>query len=271
MQVIWHLCQGLWDMALLEDTLKQVNPDTPGTVFIFPAGLCRGEIEQINALIAQYPSVLVIATSDEERSFPVQLLKHTNMKLWLQYARLNDHADRFFPLGYTHEAPRYAKGLALRHLNWFFSGQVTHSRREECVQQLRLLTGGILNETKGFAQGLPAADYFNLMSQSKIVPCPSGPCSVDSFRLYEALECGCVPIVDNCTPGRDDTGIWQKLFGQSFPMPQVNDWTMLPTIMNEELHAWPANAEKYSAWWKEVKLNLVKNMEADLNELHEQE
>ena len=33
-----------------------------------------------------------------------------------------------------------------------------------------------------------------------MIPCPSGPATPDSFRLWEALEAGCVPIADGYAP-----------------------------------------------------------------------
>ena len=44
------------------------------------------------------------------------------------------------------------------------------------------------------------------MSRAKAVPAPKGNISYDSFRLYEALEVGAVPVAQNVE-------FWDKLFG----------------------------------------------------------
>jgi hypothetical protein len=39
-------------------------------------------------------------------------------------------------------------------------------------------------------------DYAQLLSETIFAPCPAGWENLDSFRVCEALEAGCIPIVE---------------------------------------------------------------------------
>ena len=148
--------------------------------------------------------------------------------------------------------------------DWFFSGQITHSRREECVKELRDMKKGNLIETEGFTQGIPQEDYFNHMSQAKIAPCPSGPITVDSFRLFEALELGCIPIADTQTPNEDWAGFWEWLFEEPVPFTTIKDWTSLPGYVKDLKRTYPTANNRVQAWWMRYKRKLRKQLYDDL-------
>ena len=50
--------------------------------------------------------------------------------------------------------------------------------------------------TDGFSQGLDTDEYFELLNNSKLCLCPQGAHSPETFRLFEALSVGTIPIVD---------------------------------------------------------------------------
>ena len=103
-------------------------------------------------------------------------------------------------------------------------------RREECVSQLRHLQNGRLLETQQFYSGMEHKEYFVTLGQAKVIPCPSGPVCSDTFRLAEALEAGCIPIIDE-RPGWKDNhprGFWNMVFPQGFPFPLLQNWNELP-------------------------------------------
>ena len=45
------------------------------------------------------------------------------------------------------------------------------------------------------------------MTAARSPQCPSGYATPDSFRLYEALEAGCVPLADMTAPGTYPAGV----------------------------------------------------------------
>ena len=222
-----------WDRAFLNDLLDgrvwrppgtpnyvhRVNEEpTGGDVVIVVPG--RGfptddSYARLNAAIARCASVRLFVTSDEERRFDLtRLADHPNVTVWMSYWRPGDAAQRL-PIGYRpgtreHYAARPAPPPWDRPLRWYFAGQVTHSRRQDLAEALNSRPDGEGDAvfTDGFARGIDQAAYLDGLARAVHAPAPSGPVHVDSFRFGEALEAGCVAIVDTHTPTDDMTSVW---------------------------------------------------------------
>jgi hypothetical protein len=145
---------------------------------------------------------------------------------------------------------------------------VNHPLRHEAVELLASLdrTNALLAPTKRFASGMPQQAYLRALAQSKVVACPAGVRSADSFRVWEALAAGAVPVADDRSPayGR---GFWHMLFGEAPPFPIVDEWGQFPAILDQVLGAWPANATRLQAWWLRWQRDLRRRFAADLAEL----
>jgi hypothetical protein len=194
-------------------------------VVVVHGPIYAGRVALVNELVARLGWALVCVTSDEERRFPADELDHPNMRVWLQYPQREDAADGYLPVGYP---PHFRALLPAdppeRRYDWVFAGQVNHARRRECVEALRGLPGtNRIEPSPGFTRGLGHTEYAELMSQARAVACPSGPHSVDSFRVYEALEAGALPVVDGETPSADAVWFWDQLL-DGRPFPVVCDW-----------------------------------------------
>lgn len=195
-----------------------------------------------------YPQTLVIVTSDEENKFPISELYHPDMKVWSSYPVSRD-LDGYWPIGYRSDTKKLIKtyGLPEKTLDWFFAGQSNHQSRWECVAALKDLPNGFLEVSDGFGQGLSYDTYIKYMTLAKVVPCPMGSVSPDSFRLYEALESGCIPIVEN-------REFWTMMFGE-VPFPIVENWLGLKDMI-EYYKDRPDVNNKCQVWWLEKKKEL---------------
>jgi hypothetical protein len=130
------------------------------------------------------------------------------------------------------------------------------------------MPNGRLIENAGFWQGLPRAEYYATMASAKIIPCPSGPTTPDSFRVAEALEAGCLPIVDaTCPRAGYPEGFWKNIFGYVPPIPFIEDWKDLPAVMEKALAGWPANRDTAYAWWQAYKAQSALWLKTDLDYL----
>lgn len=287
--------RGYWDQGIIERLLqgklwKPVTGHTfasedewtegmaDGAVVVLPARHHANDVERLNQDFSRLPWVLLLLTGDEEHVFPVDQLKHPRMLVYEMTPRRDSTADRYLPNGYPLHALDHLSGYGIaahqRDYDWFFSGQVTHERRRACVEQLRSMKEGdgssVLVETEGFTQGLKPTEYFHFMASAKIVPCPSGPVTPDTFRLYEALEAGCLPIADDRTPQDEAaSGYWRQLFGfeDDLPFPIINDWSDLPGLMRYHLDVWPSSANRASAWWQGYKRQLTYRIHDDISQL----
>lgn len=249
-------------------------PDIPGGVVVLPArhfaepdlvDWFRGELDRLAWSV-------VLLTGDEEWSFPWREVPETDRRrVWVMQPR-PEHAGLSYliPGGWypgTHDVLREERtAAASRPLDWFFAGQVTHERRVDCADVLRSLPEGtgVLHETDGYLRGMPQPHYWRLLAGAKVIPCPSGPCTVDTARPLEALEAGCVPVVDTLTPAGDDFDYWGLVFGAGHPLTTIADWGEFPEVLDHELWWWPHNANRSFSWWQGWKRATALRLDADV-------
>ena len=141
---------------------------------------------------------------------------------------------------------------------WCFMGQV-HSQgsRFEMIEALKKTSDQYYcNINSGWQSddSLDTRVYREIMEQSIFIPCPRGNSNVDTFRLYEALEVGSIPIVEK-------SQYWRNLFGDDCPIIEVESWENaindIQILSNNQ--DW---LDKYSSdlceWWS-AKKNDIKN------------
>lgn len=246
-----------------------------GAIVIFPARGQTDFADNLNRDIRKFKWVILVLTGDEEAVFPFEKIKHKNMKLWV----MSPHMDRDYPegtrfigSGFPPVAPAEIGkhiGKAIdRPLDWFFSGQITHIRRQQCYKVLKRMSGGKVYGTPGFTQGLAPAEYYEYMVSAKVAPAPSGPETPDSFRLFEALEAGCIPIADTQTPKGDfKENYWQYFFGEDVPFPTLTSYDQLEGYITDVLVDYPKKANEVFGWWLLKKRQMANNLASDIYQL----
>lgn len=288
------IARGYWDQSLIEDVLwrRAWHPggaaefafhdhpeDGPGAVVIVPA---RHNVEHIDALnrdLALLSWCLLVLTGDEEHAFPYEKISHPRRKVWAMGAFPGAvGVDRPLGSGYSLGWPELLRGKRLSapgRLDLFLCGQDTHSRRYEAFAAAREATGPdhrLVVATQEFIAdhkrgGLDRDQYAAMMTEAKVAPCPSGPESPDSFRLYEALEAGAVPVADGSTPHGHVDGYWPYVFGEPVPFPVLDNWSELAEHVHNVRESWPRSASRVSAWWQAWKRKLVYALDDDIREL----
>lgn len=238
---------GYWDQAFLQDLLGDIENARRAT-FVIPGAYQADYLQEISEFLSNYRKILVFITSDEEGKFPIKKLEHDNMILYSQYGT----SEYVFPLGYTPDTRPVLMdiGVLEKNRDWFFSGQVTHERRQQMAEQLRKMDNGFLVETDGFSKGLAHWEYYHELASAHAVICPPGAVTQDSFRVYETLEAGSIPIVDALTPDGKDTGYWEKLFPDA-PFPILKDYKELPALIEKCKN--PHYSNEVFAWWIRTK------------------
>lgn len=287
--VIWHHSNSFWDCALpryiLDRAARCMHVEKLSSVPMFygqPTGVVvipgrhsndPVQYDHLCDAASHFRKVVFIIIGDEEGVFDSSKIRLTNAKIWWFMPPFNpkQDVDRVAPNGWPtdtiemiNEARKRNNGV--RSFDWSFMGQVTHSRRIECVDAANALPRGRLLCTKGFTQGETREKYYDVMVRSRAVLCPSGPCTPDSFRFAEALEAGCIPIVDDATPNpMYPPGYWRYVFaGEALPFPLVEDWNTLPFIFEMLRADWDARIGACRLWWKNQKERLIREMKEDL-------
>lgn len=272
--------RGYWDQALLESlfarewhvpggfdfehhtSFDDINP-RDGIVLVTPGHGGIPAIRRINDVLNNpdnadgrpRPWALVIVTSDEEGVFPYWQIQHGNTAIWRQYVDPSQphRPDRAIPCGYTTGTrEQYANTEPpTRNHRMVFRGQVTdrpeHMRRRQFMAafDVNRVSSDRVNATGGFAQGITQPEYRAEMASARLVACPTGNHSPDTFRMYEALESGATPIIDIRTT-KNATGYWSLVFPHGHPFTVVDEWTV--DTLADAVHTSPSPAES-TAWW----------------------
>jgi hypothetical protein len=233
--------------------------------------------ERVSEEVAELDWVVFIVTGDEASEMPARQLQHPNSRLWVQNPKPGvTQADRYLICGYPNDCrdqlDRWRNRIASnqigeirRDLDWSFAGQMTHRRRHEMGAAFSGVERGALVATAGFGQGLDHESYYKQLLRSKVVLCPSGPATPDSYRMAEALEAGAVPVLDACALD-GVRGYWGMVFDEH-PFPVVEEWVEGPEKLKEVLADYERVQRECAYFWKKYKLTMRGWLEHDLKRL----
>lgn len=264
--VIWYNgAKGNWDSGLLASIFdghpahfRQHN--TKAQVFFEKAIVIivgNPEPTQVFNYLSKIKHGLAILTSDEVGEFDYKKAIPPHFEVWTQYyhAGKSDIETRLL-VGAPSRIKDYDTSPLPKEYLWSFVGQVQHEQREKCVSVLRTLPDGYLHISKGFGgqeNGMEYQPYLDVMRKSKFVICPAGNVCADSFRVYEAIACGAIPIVERRAP-RDAEGFdyWGEVW-QPNGLVAVNEWGALPSILrNTEQYTEVMDGNGWYDFYKEV-------------------
>lgn len=281
-RMIWG---ELWPHAIdFSSTMRNCRtiPDEyrgkPGVV-VLPSRHHYQDIQWLNAEISKLSGVLLILSSDEDAGFPWRQIKHPNIRLWVQSPDDVHYSDCTwcfrFGYGWRYEFPDLARSAILRTGDrehaWSFSGQITNDARRNAASGLRRARAkmlGILMETDGFSKGLGVKEYVEQLANTWVAPAPAGPKTLDTFRLYEALELGCIPVVDVAMPDGTMKGFWNFMYPPLGPCAQsVVDWQQFGDTIEALWWKRERLSAQCSAWWQQTKRAMVKQLETDLRHI----
>lgn len=170
------------------------------------------------------------------------------------------------PLGYCSGMARGARPIqraSARKYLWSFVGEVNKSSRPDMARALASVGPHFLRATDqptgpaplksldGNSQPLSPAEFSGILFNSVFSPCPMGNVNLECFRVYEALECGSIPIVEK----RWSLDYFKNLLGDH-PLPTVRSWPEARrTIgrMVENPAQIDALQERCVSWWDRYK------------------
>jgi hypothetical protein len=283
----WGSCRGNWDHGTLmqifdkhPDVFHQINdgtlPNPKKTLsqslekkYQKPIIIVAGcpDTQPLRDYLLEFHEGIVILTSEEDAYFNWQYAIPDHLDIWTQYYSPISKAEikTRLLLG----APSRIKDYKINsHLEkkylWSFVGQVQNPFRQQCVETLRNLPYGFLHIADAFGgevNGIEYQQYLNIMCQSHYVICPAGSMCVDSFRLYEAMQCGAIPLTDSKSP-RDpiDFRYWDEVY-KDHTICEIGDWAVeLPIFFKdrslEEPHSW----KSYNEWWFKYQKDLEQKL-----------
>jgi hypothetical protein len=159
------------------------------------------------------------------------------------------------PIGYKSGVLNKEKNI--RKYKWAFVGTPHRSSRHDLLYQLANTQPFFCHKTEKFDEKIISVDEMSeIFSSTEFIPCPNGFFHPETYRLYEALECDCIPIVENAYKYYD------RLFPDN-PFLKVDKWSEAKSIIKN----WNAvqvkkKQKECKSWWSNYKdklQTLIKN------------
>ena len=142
--------------------------------------------------------LIVIHLSDETCDDDISFYEEQCITLIIRNYIKNDINQKYrnkvltIPLGYYRRADDSTE--IPRSLLWSFHGSDYGSRKKMVATLKSIEPHSIRLRTCWEAEGTSREEYLTDLSASVFVPCPEG-IAAESFRIYECLEAGCIPIL----------------------------------------------------------------------------
>jgi len=167
------------------------------------------------------------------------------------------------PIGYKSGLTYEIKDVFDREYLWSFMGTIHGASRYDLINKHKKLLPNFIKETKNFssAESLSAEEYYKKLKESIFVLVPHGYLHPESYRLYEGLECGCIPIIENPHNFYDN-------FLPDNPLIKINLWNESIDIINDlnkNKKKLKKKFEEINNWWKHYKLNLQNRIKTKIH------
>lgn len=224
----------------------------------------------IHAFEAAGRSLILLHLSDEFSNDSIAMygssaVKHVIRNYWR--SDIKQYGDKVYciPLGYAagrqHDKTRIQHPFEKRAHLWTFTGSLDRPGRSKALEILR--TTGNYDECsktswdKPFIRDGPA--YNESLENAKFVPCFCGSRALESFRLYEAIEHGAIPIY---VPHESMHDEYKEMFEPN-PLLGFPSWEKAAEIlpkMGEKTEFMEKQRIQLQAWWAakkhEIRLKL---------------
>ena len=151
-----------------------------------------------NKLVEGYDLVLKCYVEDNSLFIPFPLGYEKSTEDYFQFVNWEDRPIDVFYAGNlnSNRIELYKELFDLKLLSAGIIDRLRQSRFKNLLPQLKSSGNYFFLFSDGFKRGLDPHEYVNLMCQSKIVICPKGFHSSETFRHYEAMRAGCIVLSD---------------------------------------------------------------------------
>jgi hypothetical protein len=254
-----------WDYGLIKEIfnknkIEQIKvtelPSVERAFVVVPGPQNIDYEDKISEELNKINRVVLFITGDESATFDINRIKHKNIEVWVQYPHKKHAQYNKLALGVPQHLSKNLPQYQDKSYDVFFAGQITHQRRQQLAEIMSSVPNSFYKPTTGFAEGLKPKSYYDAMSISKIVPCPSGAEVIDSFRFYEAIEMLCLPIGDRIDSKGINTDFFNFVFEDRHSIRSVENWQHLHDLLPDLLKNYQSEMHKIVCWWIKYKRDL---------------
>jgi len=197
--------------------------------------------------------MFLIHLGDESGAYDSSLIYNKFNYVWRAFCLnryFNNKKVSCLPIGYK-SGTLFKKEIVERKYKWAFLGTPHKSSRHDLLFQFSDIEPSFSHKTKKFNNKiLEVSEMSEILTSTKFIPCPNGFFHPETYRLYEALECGCIPIVENAYKYYD------RLFPNN-PFIKVDRWIEAkPVIRGWGDDLIKQKLEECRTWWSQYKNQL---------------
>ena len=211
-------------------------------------------------------SIYLIHLGDEGGTEDTNLIYNYCKHVWRTFGLpkyFNNDKITCIPIGYKSGPNFQNKEIIKRNFLWSFMGTIHGASRYDLIHQNQNLKPNFINKTSSFASGesLNSEKYYEIMYDSIFIMVPHGYIHPESYRLYEALEAGCVPIIENPHNFYDN-------FLLKNPLIKINLWKESSEIIKKlfnDKNKLKEKSDEINLWWKNYKKNLQNQFKSKIN------
>ena len=194
--------------------------------------------------------IFLIHLGDENDSYDLSSIYDNFDFVWRTFCLnkyFNNKKVSCLPIGYK-SGVSFIKETGERKYKWAFIGTPHKSSRHDLLFQFSDIKPSFTHKTIKFDEKILSVDEMNkVLSSTEFVPCPNGFVHPETYRIYEALECECIPIVENAYKYYD------RLFPGN-PFLKIDKWIEAKSILKK----WKGEqirqkSNECKIWWTQYK------------------
>ena len=146
---------------------------------------------------------------------------------------------------------------------WCFMGTLWPgtSRQHAVASFQRQIPHGFVHGSEGFGQGLASDHYVAVLQQARFSLCPEGHRHFETFRFYESLELGAIPL------GLQSQAELRSLFAEPWPLPCFSRWEQAADFAQsllEDAPALDALQWRLRCWWEQERHRASRQLQSGL-------
>jgi len=146
-----------------------------------------------------------------------------------------------------------------RRLLWSFVGHRWDPTRQAMYEEMKNIGPGLCHVVGQTGERMSVHDMSNVYKDSIFVPAPRGWFTIDTYRVTEALEAGCIPIIEA-------SDYWRQLYREEIPCIKICQWGDTQAL--RIVSSMASNADylesirvQCSDWWTKIKQRTTDEVE----------
>ena len=223
-----------------------------GDVLIIVDSSIEKKIEQYKKLKLICSKIFLFHLGDESALHDLTDVYKNFDYVWRTFCHnkyFNSKLVQCIPVGYKSGVSD--KKIASKKYKWAFIGTPHKSSRHDLLFQLSSIKENFCHKTEQFNKKIISVDTMSeVLSSTEFLPCPNGFVHPETYRVYEALECGCIPIVENAYKYYD------RLFPNN-PFIKIDKWSEAKDLVKD----WTGDQiikkqKECKIWWDKYKIEI---------------